>query len=45
MDFSGILDGLSATTAQTAVIGAAALIALVGFTIWASRKVAGFFGR
>lgn len=45
MDFSGILDGLSTTTAVTAIVGAAALIALVGFASWASRKVAGFFGR
>lgn len=45
MDFSGILDGLSATTANTAIIGAAAILAVVGFTIWASRKVGGFFGK
>jgi len=45
MDFSGILDGLSAATATAAIIGAAAIIALVGFSGWASKKVAGFFGR
>lgn len=45
MDFSGILDGLSTTTATTAIIGAGALIALVSFASWASKKVAGFFGR
>ena len=45
MDFSGILDGISAATATTAVIGAGAIVALVGFAIWATRKVAGFFGR
>jgi hypothetical protein len=45
MDFSGILDGLSAATANTAIIGGAAILALVGFTIWASRKVAGLFGK
>lgn len=45
MDFSGILTGLDASTATTAIIGAAAIIALVGFAGWASKKVAGFFGR
>lgn len=44
MDFSGILDGLSTTTAVTAVVGAAALLAAVGFAKWAAKKVAGFFG-
>lgn len=44
MDFSGILDGLSTETAITAVVAAAALIALVGFATWASKKVARFFG-
>lgn len=44
MDFSDILTGLSTTTAVTAVIAAAGLIALVGFAKWASKKVAGFFG-
>lgn len=44
MDFSGVLDGLSTTSAVTAVVGAAALIAAVGFAKWAAKKVAGFFG-
>lgn len=39
-----ILTGLSTADAVTAMIGAAALIALVGFTKWAAKKVAGFFG-
>ncbi|MGW8274599.1 capsid protein [Xanthomonas axonopodis] len=39
-----ILSGLSAADAVTAVVGAAALIALVGFTKWGAKKVAGFFG-
>lgn len=45
MDFSGILSGLETTTAVTAVVGAGALIAAVGFASWAAKKVAGFFGR
>ena len=45
MDFSGILSGLSGATATEAMIGAAAIIALVGFAAWAAKKVAGFFGR
>ncbi|EMT5434804.1 capsid protein [Stenotrophomonas maltophilia] len=45
MDFSGILDGLSVASATTAIVAAAALIALVGFSSWAARKVAGFFGK
>lgn len=44
MDFSDILSGLSTTSAVTAVVGAAALIAAVGFAKWAAKKVAGFFG-
>ncbi|MEN5288582.1 capsid protein [Stenotrophomonas lactitubi] len=39
-----ILAGLQTGDATTAMIGAAALIALVGFTKWAAKKVAGFFG-
>lgn len=39
-----ILTGLSAADAVTAVVGAATIIALVGFTKWAAKKVAGFFG-
>ena len=45
MDFSGILTDLDTTTAVAAIVGAAALIAAVGFAGWASKKVAGFFGR
>jgi Xanthomonas phage major coat protein len=45
MDFSSILEGLSVTSGTTALIAAGALIALMGFTGWASRKVAGFFGK
>lgn len=45
MDFSGILSGLDTSTAVTAIVGAAALIALVGFASWAAKKVAGFFSR
>ena len=45
MDFSGILTGLSGATATEAMIGAAAIFALVGFAGWASKKVAYFFSR
>jgi hypothetical protein len=45
MDFSGILEGLSAATATAAVIGAAAIMALIGFAIYGGRRVAGFFGK
>ena len=44
MDFSGVLDGLNAQTAVTAIVAAGALIALVGFGKWATKKVASFFG-
>lgn len=43
-DFSGILDGVSGTTAVTAVVGAAAILAIVGFAVWGAKKVAKFFG-
>ncbi len=43
MDFSGILTGLDGTTATTAIIAAAAILALVGFAKWGAKKVAGFF--
>ncbi|MCC7635360.1 capsid protein [Stenotrophomonas rhizophila] len=39
-----ILTGLSTADGVTAMIGAAALIALLGFTKWAAKKVASFFG-
>lgn len=45
MDFSGILEGLTSATAVTAVIAAGAVIAGVNFASWATKKVAGFFGR
>lgn len=45
MDLGGILEGLSVTSGITAVVAAAALLALMGFTQWAAKKVAGFFGR
>lgn len=41
---ANILSGLDTADAAAAMIGAAALIALVGFTKWAAKKVAGFFG-
>lgn len=44
MDFSGVLSGLDTATAVTAIVGAGALIAAVGFARWAVKKVAGFFG-
>lgn len=44
MDFSGVLDGLSTATAVTAIVAAGALIAVVGFGKWATKKVASFFG-
>lgn len=43
MEFNGILTDLSSTTAVEAIIGAAALIALVGFAKWASPQFALFF--
>ncbi|MCC4603698.1 capsid protein [Xanthomonas campestris] len=39
-----ILTGVSGAEAATAMIAAAAIIALVGFTKWAAKKVASFFG-
>ncbi|ACA12045.1 hypothetical protein [Xylella fastidiosa] len=39
-----ILSGLDVKAAAAALIGAAALIAVVGFTKWGAKKVAGFFG-
>lgn len=43
-DFSGILTGLSGTTAVTAIVAAATILALVGFAKWGAKKVAKFFG-
>jgi len=39
-----ILTGLGVDDAVSALIGGAALIALVGFTKWGAKKVAGMFG-
>jgi hypothetical protein len=44
MDFSDILTGLDATTATAAILGAAAILALVGFAKWGAKKVGKFFG-
>lgn len=43
-DFSGILTGIDGTTAVTAIVAAAAILALVGFAAWGSKKVGRFFG-
>jgi len=45
MDFDSILTGLSVATALTAVAGGFTLIAVVGFSVWGGRKVAGLFGK
>lgn len=42
--YSSILSGLDTSTAITAIIGAGALLAGVGFAKWATKKVARFFG-
>ncbi|HHW4679734.1 MAG TPA: capsid protein [Xylella sp.] len=39
-----ILSSLSSKDAVAAIVGAAALIAAVGFAKWGAKKVAGFFG-
>lgn len=44
MAFDSILTGLSATTAVTAIVAAAAIMAAPGFAKWAAKKVARFFG-
>lgn len=43
-DFSQILNGLSGASAITAVLGAAVIVAAVGFAKWGSKKVASYFG-
>lgn len=43
MDYSTIFTGHDVTGVIAAMIGAAALIAVLGFARWASRKVADFF--
>ncbi|HEL5027873.1 TPA: capsid protein [Stenotrophomonas maltophilia] len=45
MDFESILAGLSVAAALTAIGGGLALIAVVGFSLWGGRKVAGLFGK
>jgi hypothetical protein len=43
-DFSSILTGLDSSTAITAILAAAVIIAGVGFAKWGAKKVARFFG-
>lgn len=43
-DFSGILSGIDGGTAVTAIVAAAAILALVGFAKWGAKKVGRFFG-
>ena len=43
-DFSSILTGLDSSTAVTAVVAAGVIIAGIGFAVWATKKVARFFG-
>jgi len=43
-DFSGITSGLDGGTIVTAVIAAAAILALVGFAKWGAKKLGKFFG-
>lgn len=43
-NFDGILAGLDGATAVTAIVAAAAILALVGFAAWGARKVGKFFG-
>ena len=43
MDFSGIFSGISAASIVTSVLAAAALIAYVGFSQWATRMIGTFY--
>ncbi|WP_338338882.1 capsid protein [Xanthomonas euvesicatoria] len=43
MEYGSILDGLNATSAITAIIGAGVLKAGPGFARWLTNKVATFF--
>lgn len=43
-DFSSITSGLDGGTIVTAVIAAAAILALVGFAKWGAKKLGKFFG-
>ena len=43
-NFSSILSGLDGSTAVTAILAAAVILALVGFAKWGAKKVGKFFG-
>ena len=43
-NFSTILSGLDGSTAVTAILAAAVILALVGFSKWGAKKVGKFFG-
>lgn len=43
-DFSGILDGIDASTIVTGIVAGAAILGLVGFARWGAKKVAKLFG-
>lgn len=43
-DFSSILAGVDGSTAVTAILAAAVILALVGFAKWGAKKVGKFFG-
>lgn len=43
-DFSGITSGLDGSTIVTACVAAAAILAVVGFGKWGSKKLGKFFG-
>ena len=43
-DYSGILAGVDGSAAVTAFIAAAAILALVGFARWLSKKIGKYFG-
>jgi hypothetical protein len=42
-DYASVLDGLTAGNAVTGILAAGVIVAGLGFAIWATRKVAGFF--
>lgn len=43
-DFSSILSGVDSSTAVTAILAGAVILALVGFAKWGAKKVGKFFG-
>jgi len=43
-DVSSILTGLDGSTAVTAILAAAVILALVGFAKWGAKKVGKFYG-